>query len=162
MPNQHTKNPVPLIDRFWSKTDRSVGPDACWQWLGKRSTAGYGLFFIVRDRPVIASRWICGYTYGDLRRDEDACHTCDNPPCVNPRHLFKGTRSENILDGVRKGRFTCGERNGQAKLTAEQVVAIRRRYLSGGVYQHQLAAEYGIDRAMVSHIVRGKSWKHLL
>jgi hypothetical protein len=67
-----------------------------------------------------------------------------------------------MLDGVSKGLFTCGERNGQAKLTASQVREIRTRYAAGGVFQRILAAEYGVDRALISYIVTGKSWAHLI
>lgn len=102
-------------ERFWAYVDKSAGPDACWPWTGSKARYGYGTFNI-RDRDRVgirAHRFALELALG--RRVGDgmyACHTCDNPPCCNPAHLFEGTPSQNNYDMVskRRGQFakTCG------------------------------------------------------
>lgn len=102
-----------LLDRFWSKVDRSGGPDACWTWTIGCSRGGYGNFQVRRNGKhytFIASRWVLGMLRGEpLRWDdekrEEACHHCDNPPCCNPAHLYVGDRSQNIGDAWERGKF---------------------------------------------------------
>jgi hypothetical protein len=90
-------------ERFASFVDASGGPDACHLWQGHRQQNGYGKFPVNRV-PTIASRWILGYLRGrPLRRDEMACHHCDNPPCVNPKHLYVGDNAQNMKDAVARG-----------------------------------------------------------
>ena len=92
------------------------------------------------------------------------CHRCDNPPCVNPAHLFVGTRLDNVRDMVMKGRGRYpghpGERNGGAKLTEQSVSAIRER-ISRGDTQKEIAVTFGIDPSVVSRIKSGKAWVQL-
>jgi hypothetical protein len=89
-------------------------------------------------------------------------HRCDNPPCVNPEHLFLGTQRDNNLDmraKGREGRFDRkGEANGHAKLTLSQAREIRARYASGGISQEALGRNYGIPQAHVSRIVLNRAW----
>ncbi len=93
---------LPLETRFWSKVDKR-GPDECWPWVGTR-TAGYGILY-TKGRGVRASRisWSlangCTFPHGRI-----ACHTCDNPGCVNPAHIWAGTPKENCHDMLAKGR----------------------------------------------------------
>lgn len=96
------------LERFWSKVDKSGGEQACWLWLGARNPNGYGQFR--HDGQMRqAHRWILGQTRGaalqwNAALKEEACHHCDNPPCVNPAHLFVGDRSANMRDSADKGR----------------------------------------------------------
>jgi hypothetical protein len=92
------------IERFWSKVDKR-GPDECWPWLGNIGLNGYGRFFYRGSwRP--ANRIGLQITLGrELNQTEKACHHCDNPPCVNPAHLWSGSVAENAQDSVRKGRW---------------------------------------------------------
>jgi hypothetical protein len=85
------------------------------------------------------------------------CHRCDVPACVNPDHLFLGTHLDNVRDAISKDRHARGEVNGHAKLTADDVRAIRadRRI------QRVVAAEYGVARTVVSRIRSGTRWGHL-
>ena len=90
-------------------------------------------------------------------------HTCDNPPCVNPAHLFLGDRSANMRDRENKGRgnHPKGTAHWKAKLTDDDVRTIRARYAAGGVTQEALAAEYGVQHPTIGQIVRYKHWRHV-
>ena len=95
-----------------------------------------------------------------------ACHHCDNPPCVNPAHLFVGTAQENAVDAIVKGRFVFpphvnGERINTARLSEDQVRRIRAEYRPG-VRVSAVANKNGISWSAASAIIKGKSWKHLL
>jgi Mor family transcriptional regulator len=95
----------------------------------------------------------------------DVLHHCDNPPCVNPEHLFLGTHRDNMLDRVKKGRSKLlapkGEQIGTSVLTSDQVRDIRRRYRSGESRQFELAKEYGVGRSAIYSIVHRVSWRHV-
>jgi predicted DNA-binding protein (UPF0251 family) len=89
-------------------------------------------------------------------------HRCDQPPCINPAHLFLGTRSDNVRDAVRKGRSTpqYGEFNPQAKLCAPVVQAIRRAAMLG-CSQASLGRQYGVRQSTIWKILRRERWKHV-
>lgn len=177
------------IERFWSRVDRR-GPKECWPWLHRVDKDGYGLlsFEFVRLRTHrIAFFLSTGIEPLCMR----VLHECDNPPCCNPRHLFLGTADENMRDKCEKGRqskglkhsasmdatkrrgdrngarlhierMPRGEANANSKFTADVVRAIRQRYAAGGIYQHELARQYHVTQAVISQIVSGKTWRHLL
>lgn len=95
---------------FWERVDQSGGPEACWPWTGRRQSkradgaGGYGCF-IRGGKTVYSHRWALELTLGrPLGPRMLACHTCDNPPCCNPAHLFEGTFTDNFRDAVAKGR----------------------------------------------------------
>lgn len=80
------------------------------------------------------------------------CHHCDNPPCVNPAHLFLGTASDNASDMVAKGRHT-------AKLSSADARAIREERARGGAGYQELALRYGVSDTVIYNIVRGISYR---
>jgi hypothetical protein len=152
--------PDPLAIRFWKKVDRR-GPDECWPWIGAKGTAGYGHIKIGnRNRP--AHRIAVELTGGRAVSDGAVVrHSCDNPPCVNPAHLIVGTQLENIADRDTRGRGTRGERSPTAKLTAEQVRAIRATHAAGGYTLREIAAQFDVTHATVVRIVNGQAWRHV-
>lgn len=153
----------PEAERFWSKVDRQ-NPDECWEWQAARMPDGYGAFGRTGSGSgsVRAHRWSYENAYGAIPEGMHICHHCDNPPCVNPAHLFVGTRNDNMRDMVAKGRSRKGERHNQVQLTESQVLEIRREWAAGGQTQTQIAVRFNTNKANVSQIVRGKKWQHLL
>lgn len=140
--------------------DRSGGPDACWPWTGPRHRAGYGRVW--QDGAYrYAHRVAWEEANGPIPPGLDICHTCDNPPCGNPAHLFAGTARDNLRDASGKGRlrgWTDGRR-GEAhpahKLTWAKVRDIRAR---AGQSQRALASEYHVSQVAIHFILTGKTW----
>lgn len=154
----------PLAVRLWSRVNQS-GPDECWEWTGARTRDGYGSIGL--DFPghgtMLTHRAAYLLTHGALP-DGEVCHSCDNPPCCNPRHLFAGSHATNMADAVAKGRFTGpnrarGERNGGNKYSAELIQRVRE--LSDSMSQQRIADETGISQTHISRILRGKMWHSL-
>ena len=151
------------IDRFWGKVKKTNDQNQCWLWTAYRNALGYG---VVRwmNKTSLAHRVAWIINFGDVPEGLLVCHTCDNPPCNNPSHLFLGTNEDNMNDMISKGRQAGAPResNSKHKLNEWQVEEIRRRYGFQGINgerQVDLAKEFGIGQAQVSSIVRGKSWK---
>lgn len=96
---------MPAIERFRAKVDSSAGPDGCHVWTGAKTKGGYGTFLGDNDAVVYTHRWILGVDRGEpLASHEWALHKCDNPPCVNPRHLYVGDIRQNVRDAMERGR----------------------------------------------------------
>lgn len=152
-------------ESFWAAVDQSGGPSACWPWTKYRTPAGYGALQAGsrRDgtrRPIQAHRYaflLCG---GVLADGQEVRHLCGNRPCCNPAHLAAGSHQENIADTVAMGRTTAGERHPLHKLTARDVVEIRRRRAAGEPAR-AIAADLGIDPSRVYQIAKGEGWAHV-
>lgn len=90
--------------RFWAKVDKR-GPDECWPWLGQKASGNYGRFYYrSQSRPAHQISWEIA-NGAPFPEGKHGCHSCDNPNCVNPGHVWPGTRSENMRDAVAKGRL---------------------------------------------------------
>jgi hypothetical protein len=135
---------TPDAKRFWASVDKR-DPNECWPWTASVNTArdGYGRFWIKRVE-YRTNRMAFYLHYGIDPGEQDACHTCDNPPCCNPVHLFTGTRKENLDDAKRKGRTAKGANRGAAKLNDEQVREIKRLYVPRKVGCYKLADKFGV------------------
>lgn len=151
-----------IQQRFWGKVDKSAGEDACWIWNAQRGPQGYGRFQ-VGDVSKLAHRMAWLFTAG---RESDACvlHRCDNPSCVNPSHLFEGTRGDNNRDRAEKGRskppMVFGEMCHSSRLRDAEVREIRD-LVKNGATQQSVGARFGVRQDHVSRICSRKSWAHL-
>jgi len=150
------KRKTAVVDRFWSKVEKA---DGCWLWTAYCGKWGYGSF-CVGDSMVLAHRVSYELAYGPIPDGLDVLHRCDNPPCVRPEHLFLGTDLDNARDMDSKGRRrpSPGERNGNSKLSYEQVTEIRGLYAGGGWSWRKLARQFGVSHHQIGLIVRGRSW----
>lgn len=156
-------------ERFWEKVNKAgpvvreeLGP--CWVWTAGVKPKGYGAFWRRGVNDSSAHRYSWALHNGPVPASLHVLHRCDNPPCVNPAHLFLGTAADNNADKAAKGRSTRGrmgprgERCGTSKLTAEAVLAIRYARELAGVPYVDLAAAVGIDRSTVWAILSRKTW----
>lgn len=139
--------------RFWSKVN-FYGPNGCFEWLACK-VGGYGQFGLTGNKRVRAHRFAYEVTKGEIPADKVVCHSCDNPSCVNPDHLFLGTQSDNVKDCVSKRRHV-----GNARLNEWQVVGAMAQLLQGRL-QREVGEYYDVTQANVSEIGTGRSWGHL-
>ena len=161
------KNKTAFEKRFWDKVDER-GDDECWSWLASRSRFGYGNFR-VGDKIELAHRVVWEMINGPVPSGDHhgttcVCHTCDNPDCVNPGHLFLGTQRDNIRDRVSKGRSSGGsfrgEDNPSSKLAELDVLHIKD-LLAAGCRQSGIAEAFNISGAEIYRIATGKCWAWL-
>lgn len=163
-----------IEERFWSKVNRKT-EDECWEWTGaKANRYGYILF---EGKIKKAAHVVLALQGIRVPRGKVVLHECDNPPCVNPKHLKIGTQKENMEDASKKGRCGAqkypekykngrppvmkGEQNPASKLQKDDVLEIRRCYEAGEMTQVQLAAKFYVTQAMISLIVKRLKWKDI-
>ncbi len=140
-------------ETFWSHV-AIAGPDECWLWQQSVGSHGYGQTWNGKS-VVLAHRVAWELTHGPIPDGQFVLHRCDVKRCVNARaHLFLGTDAENAMDKARKGRAP-------ARLNADTVREMRRRYADGGITTYRLAADYGVDRTTVCLAIRGVTWAHV-
>jgi len=149
-------------ERFWAKVNQGL-PHQCWIWIGAvaRRSGIFHLKIRGKRKMISAPRFAYFLRHGKhLSSKLYACHTCDNPLCVNPAHIFAGTSQDNSTDMVLKGRSCAGPLNRGAKLTSQQVQDIRKRYKHRSPDNRALVAEYGVDRHTISRIGLGYTWRN--
>lgn len=149
----------------------------CWEWTGSSTKGGYGQFRGLGTGFAHRVSWVIHF--GPVPEGKQVHHHCDNPCCVNPKHLWVGTQQDNIDDMYAKGReshtgavgsrnisakhpeYRQGERNGRAKLTEKEVLWIREKYSQKELTQTKLATIFGVTQGLIGHIVRRIAWKHI-
>ncbi len=152
--------------RFWFYVDKGSSRTECWIWTGCVGKGKYDRYGRVnRDGGAkLAHRWSWHLHNGPVPKGMIVCHKCDNPPCVNPDHLFLGTDQDNSDDMRKKGRgryvASHGEKHGRSKLTNEKALAIRYMYEQVRSLT-KVAKEFGVTFQTVSHIKNRKTWTHI-
>lgn len=146
-------------ERFWARVDIVDDEDSCWEWQAATNRSGYGKVYTREaGEPIPAHRVAYGLENGPIPDGMFVLHVCDNPSCCRPSHLELGTLQDNYADMVQKGRHQHGESHHSARLTAEQVMDIRRR-ANGGENQRRLAEEYGVSPATICNIKKQTTWR---
>lgn len=146
-----------LEQRFWFYVDKKQKND-CWHWTGSCNNKGYGRIQI-NKKNIAAHRLSWKIHFGMIPKDLCVLHTCDNPKCVNPNHLFLGTSEDNIKDKVDKNRQAKGENIGISKLTMNQVKEIR--ILKGKFSQRKIAKMFSVAYSTIAYIHKNKTWRHI-
>lgn len=152
------------LERYWGKIKKSR---KCWEWEGSLDSYGYGMLSF---RPQRGCRKVnlmvhqIAYFLKHLSIPAGlcVCHHCDNRKCVNPKHLFAGTHTENIKDRDRKNRHWvwCGVQSPVAKLTERQVREARKLWDKNWTAR-EIAAKFGVSRGCINGVVFGTNWKQL-
>ena len=130
----------PIEERFWEKVIPEPN-SGCWLWTGASDSKGYGSFRGKHGAIISAPRVAYALTYGEIPKGKWVLHKCDNRACVNPEHLYVGTRAQNNQDAYDRGRqpYRGGSLHSRAVLTAKQVKEVR----SSGADAKWLAQKYG-------------------
>lgn len=147
-----------------------INNNGCWEWVKNRNKDGYG-GLRYKSKTWMAHRLSYTFYKGPIPEGMLVCHKCDNPPCINPDHLFIGNNSDNMMDAYRKGRWkgvlgyrkkTCkGENHWYSKFKPEIILEIRKLFKSG-LRIIDICNKYNMNHATVSDICKRRSWKHLL
>jgi len=147
--------------KFYSNI--KVNPETnCWEWIGNKDKKGYGIFkgygFTHR-----AHRFSWLLHKGEFPNEFYVCHKCDNPPCVNPDHLFLGTQFDNMQDMIQKGRGpkVYGTNNPRANLSDQDVMEIRRLWDVEKTSPKELSIMFSTPKSTINQIISGNTWKHL-
>lgn len=149
---------TPISTRLMRKTLKT---STCWLWQGSKTIFGHGQIVSYESghrKLVSAHRTSWELTNGPIPNGMCVLHKCDVPNCINPEHLFLGTKADNSKDMTNKNRHKYGESLPQSKLTEQEVIEIRLSSLS----QQKLAEKYGVSSASINHIIHNKTWKHLI
>lgn len=150
------------MDRLWAKVDVKTDKE-CWPWRAAKTKGGYGVFYVAGIQGLATRTVFINHT-GALIGEWHILHKCDNPPCCNPGHLFKGTPKENRMDIKSKGRQMPagrGIKHRFAKLNESQVIEVRALRNSGKTLR-EIGDKFGISNNNIHAICTFKTWKHLI
>lgn len=153
-------------------TERITVVGECWEF-SPQNKDHYGLARPFEFQRFLTHRLMYAIVFGAISGDTLVCHTCDNPPCCRPHHLFEGTDADNQRDKIEKGRHVNpmvlrpeiarkGEDHPVAVLTEKMVREIRVRYAAGGVSYVKLAADYPVEWSSIRDVVKRRQWKHII
>ena len=149
---------------LWWLSSRIDFSGECWVWAGAKSARGYGVISLKSQefpqKVAMSHRAVYEICVEPIPDGMRVLHRCDNPPCCRPSHLFLGTDADNVKDKVAKGRQARGEGSGTSRLTALQVLEIRKRFLACERPQ-KIAESFNIAECHVYSIATGRSWSHL-
>lgn len=155
-----------VISDFWKRVKRG-NLDECWEWQAGRNDKppnNYGVMW-VNGEKLKTHVYSYELHYGPLAPGLWVLHKCDNPPCVNPAHLFSGTAMDNVRDMISKGRDIRerGVDRYNATLTEDDIREIRRRYVKRDKVNGcgPLGKEFGVGLTMIFAIVTRRRWKHV-
>ena len=143
------------------KIDQKSG---CWLWTATHTSNGYGWISNIGrlyGATTRAHRVSWGLYKGPVPDGLCVLHKCDVRSCVNPAHLFLGTKADNAADMVKKGRSSRGERRFNAVLKEADVRSIRAKYAAGGITQQRLAVEFKVSQTTINKIISQKIWSHV-
>lgn len=146
-------NDLPRLMRYVEKTD------SCWIWHGQLSWTGYGKTR-VNLKHKIAHRAIYELVVGDIPPGLCLLHRCDNRVCVNPSHMFLGTRADNMRDCIRKGRHwvLSGDKHPLSKIRSSDVRTIELK-IASGMSSTDVAQEYGVSQMAILNLFYSKTWR---
>lgn len=148
-----------IVERFHEKWE--VKENGCWEWTASTAGKGYGQMKVPGERKQeYAHRISYMMHYGEIPEGMNVCHSCDNPKCVKPSHLFLGTVKDNLQDMKNKDRHLKGERNAKSKLTEEQVRHIHRLH-DEGMSQGKIGKSFGVASGTIFKIIHGQRWNHI-
>jgi hypothetical protein len=136
--------------QFWGSLDKT---GKCWVWPLAKDGGGYGIVYI-DGTYWKAHRYAYAKRKGRIGKGRQVLHTCDNPPCCRPGHLYQGTDHDNRMDAIRRGRWVSPLR----KFSPDQIVSIRERVASGERII-DLAAEQGVCHMCISRIAKGTRYR---
>ena len=145
----------------WFQTRLKSTEHDCMEWTGQKLPKGYG-HVKIHGKKIQTHRYVLAKKLGrEIREGMCALHTCDNPPCCNPNHIWEGTNQENVNDKISKGRAAVvkGEKHGCSKLTEDMVITIKQTGRT--ISQRKLAAEYGVSSTIIYKILKGVIWNHV-
>ncbi len=140
--------------------NKIVKTNTCWNWTGGINHKGYGLFSI-KHKMFLVHRVSFKLFKGEIPLKMQVNHSCDNPICINPKHLWLGTQQDNVNDMIKKGRarYAQGENVNTAKLRDFEVRKIRSLYSTGEFTYKELALKFDVEKSNIGMIIRNKTWK---